>query len=327
MEKLSVALVGLGEQCLNNILPSLILTGEVCIKSVCDLDFYKAKHVAERLNITSFYTNYKKMFLNEQFDAVFVACTPQDHYLIAKYAAHKKIPIFVEKPPCVHIEELYDLIKTANYYSSLISVGMNFRHTKFIQYIKEMLNKSNFGNILYINIHHVSNKPKGSLWGLPSYLHSFLLAQAIHPIDLALLLGGSYIDIIHQNKICNKDIIENISLSFSNGISANILTSNKYPHFEFRLEILTDKSNLITINNMNEIKINGEIQKNFLDEDKRWSTVWSGSSLSGGFENNGYLHEIQDFINSVKKKNMISCSSIETLIPVYEIIEHIHNKK
>jgi predicted dehydrogenase len=78
---------------------------------------------------------------------------------------------------------------------------MNFRWAASVRLIRVLLDSGSYGRPTTIAVRHMASKPRVPMWGL-SLLCSFLLAQAIHPVDLLLqMFGEPVVDahVIHQN--------------------------------------------------------------------------------------------------------------------------------
>lgn len=322
-KKIQVGIIGLGEQSFNNILPSLIFNNITNIKTVCDLDKTKLEKAKDLLGDVILYQDYQDMLSSEQLDVVFVVCPPQTHMEVIKYCALRKIACFVEKPPCTTLSELHELIKIA--YAIPVFVGMNFRFMSFVNKIKEITKTTEFDDFSYFSINHTSNKPKENMWNLDSLLRSFLLAQAIHPIDLAIQFGGKYKNIDYSIKHYKNSIYLNLFIEFINGKHANIFTSNGFSQYEFNFKIISSRNNIIDIDDLNTIKVFGEMSNQLFPPFKRWHKVWTPSPLNNGFENNGYFSQIENCISSILNRNHINSASLESLVPVFEIIEIIDN--
>ncbi|MCF7899185.1 Gfo/Idh/MocA family oxidoreductase, partial [Candidatus Babeliales bacterium] len=93
-----VAVVGIGEQSWDNILPSLAQITSVSTVATCDIDKNKADLAAVKYGAKS-YCDYNLMIENEELDAIIVASYPDVHYKVAKLALERGIAIFIEKPP------------------------------------------------------------------------------------------------------------------------------------------------------------------------------------------------------------------------------------
>jgi predicted dehydrogenase len=319
---LKVAVIGIGEQSWDNILPSLAQIPTITTVATCDIDKNKADLAAMKYGAKS-YCDYKLMFDNEELDAIIVASYPDVHYEVAKLALAKGIAIFIEKPPTFTLKELEHLI-SINRYNVTTGVGLNFNYAEAVNIVDELSRKSDFGKIKYLSISHYGNKPKEPLWGLKSTVRSFLLAQAIHPIGFMTKYGETIktYDIKTINHGGDLFVSGNFLLENSKGdqIIANLTTGNMSPHFMWRVELITDRSIVVRINSLWELEIfDSHKTTNIIDQPKRWKDVWNPSPLSNGYSRTGYLHQFTEFFNCIKSKKKFA-SSLENLIPVYQIL-------
>ena len=76
-------------------------------------DTCNAKETAEKLNVPSYFSDYKKMIDSVELDTVHI-CTPNNtHYEIAMYAMDHGISVICEKPMCTTIKEAEALVAKA----------------------------------------------------------------------------------------------------------------------------------------------------------------------------------------------------------------------
>lgn len=319
---LKVAVVGIGEQSWDNILPSLAQIPFVLTVATCDIDKKRADLAAVKYGAKS-YTDYAVMIKNEELDAIVVASYPDVHYKVAKCALKKGIAVFVEKPPTFTLKELKHLI-SLNKHNVTTGVGLNFNYAESVNIFDELLKKEDFGKIKYLSISHYGNKPKKPLWGLESTVKSFLLAQAIHPVGFMIKYGEKIrtYDIKTINNEGNLFVSGNFLLENENGdqVIANLTTGNMSPYFMWRVELITDKSIIIRINSLWDFEIfDNNKRTNLIDKTKRWKDVWNPSPLSNGYSRTGYLHQFSEFFACVKKKKQFA-SSLEKLLSTYHIL-------
>ena len=90
-----IALIGIGEQGLNNLLPAINEVKNSKLVAICDLDIAKTQPLTDKYGIPA-YANYKDLIGTEQLDGLIIACPAQVHYEIAKYAIEHKLNIFIE---------------------------------------------------------------------------------------------------------------------------------------------------------------------------------------------------------------------------------------
>ena len=320
---LKVALIGLGEQGWDNILPSLAQIEQITTVAVCDIDIDRTKLAARKYGAKPYF-DYIEMIENENLDAIVVASYPDVHYKVAKLALLKGIPVFIEKPPTFTLGELEDLI-SSNTKNVTTGVGLNFNYAEAVNSVDLLATKKDFGKITYISISHYGNKPRQPIWGLKSTIKSFLLAQAIHPIGFMT----KYADIVrdYDLKTINKDgnlfVSGNFLLGDSSGnqVLAHLATGNLSPHFMWRLELITDKSIVIRINSLWELEVFDSNKKtNLIEKTKRWKDVWNPSPLSNGYSRTGYFNQFNQFFDAVKNKIEFK-SNLKSLVPVYKILD------
>lgn len=325
---LKVAVIGIGEQSWDNILPSLAQIPTITTVAVCDIDKSRADLAAKKYGAKAFY-DYRAMIETEELDAIVVASYPDVHYEVAKLALKKQIAVFIEKPPTFTSEELQEII-SLNKGNVVTGVGLNFNYAEAVNMVDKLSVKEDFGKIKFISISHYGNKPKEPIWGLKSTVKSFLLAQAIHPIGFLTKYGENLVshDIKTINTAGNLFISGSLVLENNNHeqLIANFTTGNMSPYFMWRIEIITDKSIVIRINSLWELEIfDSNKSTNMIDDTKRWKDVWTPSPLSNGYARTGYYHQFDQFFYCVKNKIPFS-SSLEHLIPVYRILDLLENK-
>jgi len=311
---------------MENIIPSLLLIQQAKITVLCDIDLEKVRKACEWFGVENYYTDFNRMIENENLDAIVAVCYPQTHFTIAKRALERKIPVFVEKPPVVTTQELIQLCSMASSNNTITGVGMNFRYADPIKRIKEIIHNDIFGNIKHLSIKHYCNKPKEPMWGLKSLIRSFLLAQAIHPIDLIISFG----DEVNEIKTCSfynsEMLLLNVVFTFKSGFIGHLTTGTCAPHFVFDMEIISDQSKIINLESLWNLQVSNNAQKTrLLNETKRWYDVWRPSPLNSGYSRSGYYNELHTFINSLLDGQQYSPSFCD-LLPTYNAIDAIEQE-
>ena len=113
-------------------------------------DTCNAKETAEKLNIPSYFSDYKKMIDSVELDTVHI-CTPNNtHYEIAMYAMDHGISVICEKPMCTTIKEAEALVAKAAE-KGLVN-GINF-HNRFYpmnNHLKNIIRDGELGDIFSI---------------------------------------------------------------------------------------------------------------------------------------------------------------------------------
>lgn len=323
MDSLKIGIVGIGAQAKENILPSLLQTPDIQIIAACDSDMGRANYVRRHLPSVALFDNVSAMIDQAKPDVIIVACPPQAHRDIAKMAMSKGVHVFVEKPPCFNLSELNELVATAKEMGVVTGVGMNFRFARPIQHLRSIRDEPNFGNIAHVQINHYASKPRTPLWGIDSTLRSFLLAQAIHSIDLATVFGGQIREIRSEVQSKSDSMIAEISIGFESGTTASILTGTMFPYFEFDMKIVSDKSTMVQLDNLWNITLHepGHVTRTG-GSDKRWRGSWQPGPLDSGYVRSGYQVELERFFQAIRSGTRFE-ADFASLLPTFEVIESV----
>ncbi|MCF7697389.1 Gfo/Idh/MocA family oxidoreductase (plasmid) [Mycetohabitans rhizoxinica] len=324
MTAIQIGIVGLGAQMQENLLPTLLQMPDVRIVGVCDITTPRAAQIHRFLSDVPVASSVDELFTLAAPDALVLACPPQAHRDIALQAMRAGIHVFVEKPPCFTLDELEALV-LANRQSGVITgVGMNFKFAKPIRQLRNMTRAAPFGRTLHVQLNHYASKPREPLWGLNSTLRSFLLAQAIHTIDLGITFGdGKLTDIRSRVQRYDDSLIVNAELVFSSGTTASLLCGTMFPYFEFDMKIVSSTSMMVELDNLWNITVHEpEHGTRAAGTAKRWRGVWQPGPLDSGYERSGYYGELFEFFEAVRKRETFS-ANFESLLPTYRVIEQI----
>lgn len=332
MDKIfDVAIIGIGEQTWDNLLPSLASMKNVNIKAVCDIDTNRVNLAARNYGAEAF-TDINSLIEAIHVDAVVVASHPNVHKEVLEICIPKGIPIFVEKPPTLYTHELEKLVDLNKKYNTITSVGFNFNFADPVKLLKEMLLREDFGRIEYVRVSHLGSKPNETMWGLTSKARSFLLAQAIHPLGLLLYLGAP---VFNETKIrsvdSEKGMVFDVNMlledSSKNTFVAELLTTSLSPFFEWQLQLLTSKGVLIYINSLWEVEVHSTNKKDntLINNPKWWRDTWRPSPLSGGHKRNGYENHFKEFFENIQAGKQDS-DSIEHTLNIYYLIDEMEKK-
>lgn len=325
---MNIGFVGAGEQGLQNLIPALSQIDGTRIAGICDLSRERADRAGARVGGARSFASVTDM-LDTQFDgapldAVVAAAYPQVHIDLANEALARKIPVFVEKPPCYDRAQLLLLVDKAAQAGVQTGVGLNFRFASVIQRLQELIATPEFGGVAYIDILHAANKPRIPLWNAASTARAVLLAQTIHSLDLAIALGGHVAGFSHRLvKESNDGLLAEVSIELGNGALARVVSGNLFPDFTFSLRAVGRNGHMVTINNFWELdyKAAGRTGPDGGDG-KRWRDAWHPSPLDSGHVRTGYVGELAAFLTSIQTKQRFICD-FASMIPTYDIIESI----
>ncbi len=150
MEKVRVALVGVGGISQVVRIPALMKMDDAELVALCDIDEGKLAVVAEKYGINNVYFDMQQLIKNEKLDGIFI-CTPNNfHYPMALIALEQGIPALVEKPLALNYEQATRLVEKAEETKVPLVVGMNNRFRDDAIILKDFLEKNELGKPFYV---------------------------------------------------------------------------------------------------------------------------------------------------------------------------------
>lgn len=318
-QRIRVGVVGAGEQATARLIPALLHLPNAQLVAVADADEARGAAVAQRFMVAHRFTDVCGLLAEVEVDALVAACPPQAHEEIAACAIAQRVPVFVEKPPAVTTAGLRELAARAATAGVVTGVGMNFRHARPYLRVKELLSDPEAGAPVSVTVRHVANKPKAPLWGL-SLLRSFLLAQAIHPVDLMLDLGGPIADMRVARRIDERDVLMSAQVEFASGAVGYLLSGTHAPRFDTRIEAITDAGVMIGLAGLSELTIAGLPAAKAAGGSRGWSQQWRPSPLDAGYERTGFLGELAAFVAAVAGGAPFQ-PGLADLLPTYDVLD------
>ena len=172
------AFVGMGQHALTNLYPVLHYLS-VPLKYICVTTERKANLIARRFPHVTATTSLDDILADEMVKGVFVSASPSAHFLIASRVLQSGKSLFIEKPPCLSVEELSQLIDLQTLHGSPVAmVGLQKRYGPAVQLLKRRLDKE---RLISYDLHYSTGAyPEGDA----------LFELYIHPLDLVCHLFG-----------------------------------------------------------------------------------------------------------------------------------------
>ena len=150
MQKVKIAVVGLGTIGQSVHLPILSRIPEVEIVAVCDIEASKAEFVAGKYEIPRHYTDLEEMLKTEEvIDGVDICTSTFSHLDAAIAALEAKKHVLVEKPLARTYEEAHKIVASAKKNQRKLMVGMNNRFRPDAMILKSMIQGGELGRIFY----------------------------------------------------------------------------------------------------------------------------------------------------------------------------------
>jgi predicted dehydrogenase len=195
MEKVRVALVGVGGISQIVRLPAIKKIEDAELVALCDIDEAKVSFIADKYNVENVYYDIQNLLRREKIDGIFI-CTPNNlHYPMALAALEKGIPALVEKPVALNYQQTERLAEKSKQSKTPLIIGMNNRFREDAIVLKDFIEKDELGKPFYLKCGWQRR------WGRQqnqSWLHDIrisgggvMMDMGISLVDLALWLLGN----------------------------------------------------------------------------------------------------------------------------------------
>ena len=183
--------------------------------AIVDVDDKKAKHLAKKFKC-SYFKDCREIL--NKVDAVTISTPTISHLKIAQLFIERNIPVLIEKPLALDIDQGREIVSLAKKYDTLVAVGHSERCNPVVQAIKRLNIEPRF-----IEAHRISPYP------FRSTDIGVVLDVMIHDIDIILSLAASPVKKVDAVGIGiidpgNEDIC-NARIVFENGCIANVTAS------------------------------------------------------------------------------------------------------
>lgn len=204
---------------------------DVEFTAMCDVVEEKTKARAEEFGGTP-YTDFREMFDKEELDAVYICTPPFAHGEQERIACEKGIPMFIEKPIAVELEQAIIINEQVQRSGVITSVGYHWRYGGDAQKAKEILSKEE--KILGALGYWMGGMPGVHWWRVRAESGGQHVEQTTHIFDLCRYLVGSDGKTVHgvaasgsMTDIPDYDVddISMVNIEFKSGAVANIVSS------------------------------------------------------------------------------------------------------
>ena len=122
--------------------------GRTDVTAVCDIDKDRLRSIARKYSIKSTYTDYKRMFKDEEFDIVSISTPTELHRDVCVSAARCGTrAIFCEKPIATSLKEAEDMIEACRENGVKLAVNHTRRWDNSFSAVKSMLDRNIIGGV------------------------------------------------------------------------------------------------------------------------------------------------------------------------------------
>lgn len=269
----------------------------------------------------------------DKVDNVFI-CTP--NYLNKKFtimSLKKGKNVFCEKPPALTVDDVKDIIEIEKKSNGKLMYGFNHRHHKSIIHMKNIVDKKEYGNILWMRGRYGKsvNSDYFDTWRSDPEKSGggILIDQGIHLLDLFLYLANDF-DEIHSflsNTFWKiKGIEDNAFLILKNNkknITASLhSTMTQWRHI-FSFEVFMERGWMV----LNGLKTSSNSYGNEIltisDKSKNSSNA-SANEIHEYAIDTSWKEETNYFFNCIRNNEPIKNGSSKDALKVMDKINNIY---
>ena len=278
----NIGLIGAGSFAQNFLLPAL--KGNAGMVTLATARPNNARNIGDRYGFATISGNAEDVFSDKRLNTVFIATRHDSHAGYVLRALESDKNVFVEKPLCLHPDELDTIRRAYEGRNVRLMVGFNRRFAPFTKKVKE---QHASGGPVAINYRiNAGNVTSGHWVHDPNVGGGRIIGEACHFIDYCMFIAGAPITSVSATsldaKAGNNDTAS-IQLQFSNGSIATIsYFSNGNPHLpKERIEVFG--SGIVTV-----------------IEDFKTMTVYSKSITKETItQDKGHAAGVKAFLNAV----------------------------
>jgi len=320
-DSVNLGLIGAGNFAKGMILPNLEKAGGYELVGLCTATGVSAEGTGKKYDFKYITTDSDKIFENDEINAVFVTTQHYDHANKVIKALENNKHCYVEKPLCIHEEELE---KIAEVYDGkhVLQVGFNRRFSPMVQEMKKRIDGQ-------ISVHYrinagvipldvwVQDKTRGG---------GRIVGEVCHFIDTCSYLIGSEVESVFATTVHKEDKSipdednVNIILNYANGSTATIgyyaYGSKNMPKENIEvfgkgisMQMNDFRELLIYANGKKEREHNSNQEKGFVEEFKAFAEAVKTGESAIAFESlYNTTKTTFKILESIRTKQLVSVS-------------------
>ncbi len=311
--------------------------GQIRLEVIRKLDIFEVVSIYDPYSTKKnrlFVNSLDDLIDNKNIEIIFI-CTP--NYLNKKLTIEslkKKKHVFCEKPPGLNAKDIENVIIAENKYKKTLMYGFNHRHHDSIQKIKQIVDKKEFGRILWMRGRYGKSVETDFYKNWRSKKEysggGILIDQGIHMLDIFLYLAGDFdkIQATVSNLYWDLDIEDNVFAVLQNSknkIAASLHSTMTQWRNLFSLEVFFEKG-YVVLNGLNtSSKSYGEEILNIAkNRSLAPAAIWEDEENIHFKIDNSWEKEIIEFNKSIiKNTKPIIGNSLEAL-QLMKVIDEIY---
>lgn len=315
------AFIGIGNHSINNLYP-VINHFRLNLKYIVTKSESNAAAIDKHYPNIEGTNNLDKVLNDDEIGGVFICTNPKAHFSLVKKVLQADKNVYVEKPPCLTLEELHELIEIEKSSKGKCLVGFQKQYApSYISLKKEIKSNSTYSYKYLTGAY-----PEGDAF-FDLYIHGlsllhFLFGKAeMHNAIIQANKSSNTVmlQIKHPNNIVGQ-VELSTAYSWKNPEESISYNSAKGVYKSINSESLTLKpkdGNILGI--PKEKVLPGRNQEITLQERNNFLPVMECNQLY----TSGFYNEIKEFIELCEKGTCTLNSSLESCIPTYQLISEI----
>ncbi len=302
---LRIGWIGCGTHASEMLLPQLV-RHDVRLAALCDLDGARLDRIADRFGVPARYRDAKAMIHADGLDAIGMAVGPAQHFLFARHALQRGVPVFIEKPPAPTAAEAEQLAEIAEAAGKPCIVGFMKRYSTANRIAGNILRGEKFG---------VRASLLGEYMTAPTYFErdpdytGFLLHHCVHAMDLVPWLIGEQVAGItaRRHVLAPGKLLLHVGFAFASGALATVVMGTHQSRgtpMEW-WQVMGDHAR-VEIRNVHEVRYYRAPTFKFADPDATLdpaqdTLVWEPNQTAAANEDHkGYHALLGDFLRAVR---------------------------
>ena len=202
------------------------LEAKVSKKVLCGRDEAALKAAAEKFAWEAYETDWRKLILRPDIDAIDITTPSDAHKEIAMAAAQNGKHVFCEKPLALNLSDAREMLECVKKNGVKHQIGFNYRFVPAVQLMKNIIEAGQLGNIRHVRASYLQDyiiDPNFPLvWRLRKEIcgSGALGDLGAHFIDLARFLVGEFKSVTGMQKtfITSRPLVEEMA-----GLSASAI--------------------------------------------------------------------------------------------------------
>ena len=193
MEKLKIGVVGAGNIAKHGHLPAYKKCYNCVPQAICDIDFERAKRVAEQYGIPEVYPSIEEMLEKADIDAVDICTWNNAHAPCLIAAANAGKHVMCEKPLAMSLDDALKMEKAVKENNIIFFLAVPSRFGYENMYLRDMYDNGELGDVYYAKTSYIRRRgtPSGWFHDKKTSGGGPIIDIGVHRIDAAWYLMGN----------------------------------------------------------------------------------------------------------------------------------------